>query len=81
MRQPYIAINSTDGKLLGLSSGQTTTVSAGETVQELVVVLRSDVPKGVALIPLGMTGINSFSPLVRGRPAGARASDYGVART
>jgi NADH-quinone oxidoreductase subunit G len=49
--RPYIALNATDGALLGLKSQEPAYLGISNSVHELLVLLRSDVPRGVALIP------------------------------
>jgi NADH-quinone oxidoreductase subunit G len=53
----YIGLNTTDGARLGIRTGEPIKVSIGDSVYELEVSVRPDVPRGVALLPAGMTPI------------------------
>ena len=83
--RPYIALNAMDGALIGLKSQESAHVGIGNSVHELVVLLRSDIPRGVALIP-ALTGYVSSgtSKLTFTAPEAYKAPtpvtmEYGVA--
>ncbi len=52
--KPYVALNTTDGALLGINTGELINLAANNSVYELEVSLRPDVPRGVAIIPIGI---------------------------
>jgi NADH-quinone oxidoreductase subunit G len=78
--RPHIALNTIDGSLLGLKSGDPATITLGNSVHEFIASLRPDVPRGVVLVPAGMVPINNFSRSVRAKLALARVAAHGAVR-
>jgi NADH-quinone oxidoreductase subunit G len=74
--EPYIALNSVDGALLGLESGEAASVTVGNAVYEITLSLRHDVPRGVALIPAGIPNVENMSSYARVNIAPSRAEDH-----
>ncbi|MBV9295266.1 MAG: NADH-quinone oxidoreductase subunit NuoG, partial [Acidobacteriaceae bacterium] len=71
--RPYIALNTMDAARLGTGSGELIKVTVGDSVYELPVSLRSEIPHGVALLPVGIPPLNGCSLPARGKlePVGA----------
>jgi NADH-quinone oxidoreductase subunit G len=68
-----IGLNATDGARMGVKSGELIKVTANGCVYELEVSLRADLPRGVALVPVGIPPVEgiSFSKRAKLTPAGA----------
>ncbi len=62
-----IAINATDGALLGVKSGELLKIGIGNSACELEVALRSDVPRGVAMVSAGIPPVEEFYLAAHGR--------------
>lgn len=54
----FIVLNATEGESMGFKTGEPVKVSIGSSVYHLDVALRPDVPRGVALLPAGLTPID-----------------------
>jgi NADH-quinone oxidoreductase subunit G len=74
--EPYVAVNSVDGALLGLRSGEAASVTVGNSVHEITVSLRDDVPRGVALIPVGIPTLENMSSYARVNIAPSPVEDH-----
>jgi NADH-quinone oxidoreductase subunit G len=78
--RPYIALNTTDGALLGLKSGEPGKMTIGNSAQEIMIALRPDVPRGVALVSIGTTPMNDFFLSARGKFTPSSIAAYGVVK-
>jgi len=76
----YVGLNATDAALLGVKSGELIKVTIGDSVHELEASLRTDVPRGVALLPAGIPPVDNLSLPARGRLSPLRAAVYGFAK-
>lgn len=76
--QPYIAINTLDGGLLGLKPGDPASLTLGSWVREIQVSLRPDVPRGIVLVPAGIMDIGNLSPSTRAKIVPTRAEENGT---
>ncbi len=54
---PYVALNREDAEEAGLKEGSTARLTVGDVVLELPAALRSDLPRGLALVPVGVSGV------------------------
>ena len=70
---PYIALNPTDAELFGLKSGERIKASIGSSSCEFEVSVRSDVPRGTALVPIGLSPIGGVSLPVQAKLTTAAA--------
>jgi NADH-quinone oxidoreductase subunit G len=59
--RPYIALHSADASSLGVKAGEEIKVTTGGSSFELEVVLRDDLPRGVAGLPAGLVPIESMT--------------------
>jgi NADH-quinone oxidoreductase subunit G len=76
----FIALNVTDGARIGVNPGELMKVVIGSSVYELELVLRPDVPRGVALLPAGIPPIDGISLPAPGKLAPAGATVQGVTK-
>jgi len=70
---PYIAVNTMDADQLGVSSGNLIKLSVSDSIHELPVSARPDVPRGVVLIPIGLPGVAGLTLPAFGKLAPASA--------
>jgi NADH-quinone oxidoreductase subunit G len=75
-----IALNATDGARMGVKAGELMKVSADGSVYELEVALRTDVPRGVAVLPAGIPPVEGISFSTRAKLAPAGATVQGVVK-
>jgi NADH-quinone oxidoreductase subunit G len=78
--RPYVALNPVEASLLGAKSGEQIKVAVGSSQFELEVMLRADLPRGVAGLPAGLPPLDgvilpSFCKLA---PTGAELSARGA---
>jgi NADH-quinone oxidoreductase subunit G len=76
----FIALNTADGVSMGVKTGELMRVAIGNSVYELELSLRPDVPRGVALLPAGITPIDGLSLPASGALAPAAATVHGVTK-
>ena len=76
----FIALNTTDGARIGVKPGELMRVSIGNSVYELELLMRPDVPRGVALLPAGIPPIDGISLPARGALTPAAATVDGVTK-
>lgn len=76
----FVALNPTDGARIGLQPGELMRVAIGSSVYELALVLRPDVPRGVALLSAGIPPIDGISLPAPGKLAPAAATVHGVTK-
>ena len=75
----YAAVNTEDGALLGIRTGDSLKITIGDSYSEVEALLRNDIPAGMATIPSGMApalGINlpaqgKLAPMAATLPVGA----------
>ncbi len=75
---PYIALNPTDAGLFGLKSGERIKANIGSSSYELQVSVRADVPRGTALVPVGLSPIGGVSLPAQAKLAPAAAAVQGA---
>ena len=75
-----IALNATDGARIGVKSGELMKANADGSVYELEVTLRTDVPRGVAVLPAGIPPVEGMSFSKRAKLAPAGATVQGVVK-
>jgi NADH-quinone oxidoreductase subunit G len=75
-----IALNATDGARIGVKPGELMRVAIGSAAYELELVLRSDVPRGMALLPAGIPPLDGISLPAPGRLTPAAATLHGVTK-
>jgi NADH-quinone oxidoreductase subunit G len=61
LSQPYLALNPIEASLLGIAAGDKVTVTVADSQFELEAVLRVDLPRGIAGLPLGLSPIVGIS--------------------
>ncbi|HMF76397.1 MAG TPA: hypothetical protein VK604_12100, partial [Bryobacteraceae bacterium] len=76
----FIALNTIDGARIGVKPGELMKVSIGNSVYELELLMRPDVPRGVALLPAGIPPIDGISLPARGALTPAAATVDGVTK-
>ena len=79
--RPYIALHPVDASRLGANAGEEIKVIAGDFSFELEVLLRNDLPRGVAGLPAGLVPIEAMASPVFARltPAKVESSAGGAA--
>jgi NADH-quinone oxidoreductase subunit G len=80
MPRAFIALNATDGLRMGIKPGELMKVSIGSSVYELELSLRPDVPRGVALLPVGIPPIDGVSLPAPGKLTPAAATVHGLTK-
>lgn len=75
-----VGLNVRDGARLSVKTGELLTMRMGDSIYELEVSLRSDVPRGTAIIPAGIPPFEEFSIPMRGKLVPASATANGVLR-
>jgi NADH-quinone oxidoreductase subunit G len=55
--QPYLALNPQDAARIGANAGDEAALSTGEASLHLPVMLETDLPAGVAGLPVGLPGL------------------------
>jgi NADH-quinone oxidoreductase subunit G len=73
-----MGLNTMDGALLGIKSGELIKVSVGDSVYELAVSLQPDVPRGVAVVPAGIAPLGGISLPAQAKLEPLSAAVYGV---
>jgi NADH-quinone oxidoreductase subunit G len=76
----FIALNAADGVRIGVKPGELIRVAIGNSVYELELSLRPEVPRGVALLPAGISPIDGISLPASGTLAPAAATIHGVTK-
>jgi NADH-quinone oxidoreductase subunit G len=76
----FIALNVADGGRIGIKAGELMRVAIGNSVYELELSLRPDVPRGVALLPAGIAPIDGLSLPASGTLAPAAATIHGITK-
>jgi NADH-quinone oxidoreductase subunit G len=79
--RPYLALNPMEASLLGVKADEQIKVTVGDSQLELQVVLRADLPRGVAGLPAGLPMIEGITLPAFGKLAltGAAPSARGAA--
>jgi NADH-quinone oxidoreductase subunit G len=75
-----VALNATDGARIGVKPGELMRVVIGSSVYELELSLRPDVPRGVALLPVGIPPIDGVSLPAPGKLTPAAATVHGLTK-
>jgi NADH-quinone oxidoreductase subunit G len=78
--RPCIGLNATDASLLGVRQGEAIKITVGSSAYELEVTLRTDVPRGLALIPVGIPPVDGLSLPYHGKLLPVRAAVYGAVK-
>ena len=64
--KPYVAINPIDAVALGVTEGDSLNLCWNEETAMLPVILRSDLPRGIAGVPSGVPPVQAFTEPVPG---------------
>jgi NADH-quinone oxidoreductase subunit G len=76
----FIALNTTDGARMGFKPGEMIKVAIGNSVYELELAIRADIPRGVAVLPAGIAPIDGISLPARGTLTPVAATVDGVTK-
>ncbi|HEY1948967.1 MAG TPA: NADH-quinone oxidoreductase subunit NuoG [Bryobacteraceae bacterium] len=74
----FIALNTTDGARMGMKPGELIRVAIGNSVYELELAIRADIPRGVVMLPAGIGPIDGISLPARGTLSPVAATVDGV---
>ncbi len=77
---PFIALNPADGARMDVAPGEVVKVAIGNSVYELELRLRADIPKGVALVPAVIPQIDGISFPIQVKLAAISATIQGVTK-